>query len=53
LRSEEGVVVLLHVDRETGVLMRTAREDLDVTLDVEELMLGAVTQREPEPEADR
>jgi hypothetical protein len=53
LRSEEEVVVLLHVDRETGVLMRTAREDLDVTLDVEELMLGAVTQREPEPEADR
>jgi hypothetical protein len=53
LRSEEEVVVLLHVDRETGVLMRTAREDLDVTLDVEELMLGAVTQREPELEADR
>jgi hypothetical protein len=53
LRSDEEVVLLLHVDRETGILMRTAREDLDVTLDVEELMLGAVTQREPDPEGDR
>jgi hypothetical protein len=53
LKSDEDVVVLLHVDRETGIVMRTAREDLELTLDVEELMLGAVTQRESEPEADR
>jgi hypothetical protein len=46
LRADEGVVALLHVDRDTGIVMRTAREDTDVTLDVEELMLGTTTQRE-------
>lgn len=38
---------LLHVDAETGVVMRTAREDADVVLDVEELLLGTATTPSP------
>jgi hypothetical protein len=46
LRADEAATFLLHVDRETGVLMRTAREDRDVVLDLEELMVGTATQNE-------
>jgi len=46
LKSDEDVAVLLHVDRETGVVMRTVREDVDTVLDVEELMLGAATEHD-------
>jgi len=53
LRADEDAVLLLHVDTETGVILREAREDADVVLDVEELMLGTATERdrdaEPEP----
>jgi hypothetical protein len=38
-------VFLLHVETETGVILRTAREDADVVLDVEELLLGTVHDR--------
>jgi hypothetical protein len=46
LRADEDVIALLNVDRATGVLLRTAREDRDLVLDVEELMVGAVTANE-------
>jgi len=46
LRADEDAVFLLHVDTETGVILREAREDTDVVLDVEELMLGTVTERD-------
>jgi len=47
--NDENAVFLLHVDAQTGIVLRTAREDLDGTLDVDELMLGTVTEREREP----
>jgi len=46
LKADEDISMLLHVDRETGIVVRTAREDADVVLDLEELMLGTVTQNE-------
>lgn len=46
LKADEDAVFLLHVDTETGVVLRTAREDLDEVLEVEELMLGTVTERD-------
>ena len=52
LRSDEDAVFLLHVDRETGVILRTAREDLDLVVDVEELMLGSVTERDRDAETE-
>jgi hypothetical protein len=51
LRADEDAVFLLHVDTETGVILREAREDLDLVLDVEELMLGSVTERDREAES--
>ena len=50
LRADEDAVFLLHVDRQSGVLMRTAREDVDTVLDIEELLLGTATQNEREAE---
>ena len=47
--NDENAVFLLHVDAQTGIVLRTAREDVDGTLDVDELMLGTVTEREREP----
>lgn len=47
LKAGNDAVFLLHVDAQTGLLLRTAREDLDETVDVDELLLGTVTQREP------
>ena len=49
LRADEEAVFLLHVDTQTGVIMRTAREDIEVIVDVEELLLGSVVQRETSP----
>ena len=46
LRADEDAVFLLHVDTETGVILRMAREDVEHVLDVEELMLGTATERE-------
>lgn len=46
LRADEDVVALLHVDRETGVVIRMTREDLDVVVEVDELMLGTITENE-------
>jgi hypothetical protein len=48
LKRNDPATFLLHVDAETGVVMRTAREEADVVLDVEELMLGSVTERDRE-----
>jgi len=45
-RANDETAFLLHVDAQTGVILRQAREDEETTLDVEELMLGTVTERE-------
>lgn len=39
-------VFLLHVDAETGVLLRTAREDRDDVLEVEDVVFGSVYRRD-------
>jgi hypothetical protein len=52
LRADEGASFLLHVDTETGVILREAREDLDTMLDVEELMLGTATERDRDVEGE-
>ena len=45
-KANDEAAFLLHVDAQTGVILRQAREDEETTLDVEELMLGTVTERE-------
>ncbi len=47
LRSDVEVPVVLHVDAQTGILLRTQREDLDGSfLEVRELVLGTATERD-------
>jgi hypothetical protein len=42
LKSREDTVFRLHVDRETGVILRMAREDAGEVLRIEDLVLGSV-----------
>jgi hypothetical protein len=44
--NEPDVAFQIHVDAETGILLRTAREDVDVLLDVEDLVVGTVYEPE-------